>query len=90
VKDTILEAGRQFTSRWRPGKDYRSLFVLSLLEHGSDKSTSSTQVASPRFHPLTAGKHKAAHNFQLFDLINNSLFNDDRLCILALFRKKEK
>jgi len=42
------------------------------------------------FSPLAAGTQKAAHNFRAFDLINNSLFNDDLLCILALFVQKEK
>lgn len=79
------ETGKQFTYRWLPGKDVRSLFILALIEEfGIDKfDIKHNRLPRNFFRPLNSGDTQFVCP-RSRELINNSLFNDDLLCILAL------
>ena len=79
------ETGKQFTSRWLPGKDFHSLFFLALFEGCGIGKFGIKHNRLPRnfFRPLNSGDTQFVCP-RSRDLINNSLFKDDLLYILAL------
>ena len=81
--------GKQFTARWLPGKDFHSLFFLALFEGCGIGKFGIKHNRLPRnfFRPLNSGDTQFVCP-RSRELINNSLFKDDLLYILALAEKE--